>query len=142
MSKLIMIIGVPGSGKTTKANEIIENYVKNNLTAPENFEADMWFCNNANHEYKWFAAGLRYAHAWCYNKVEESLKNNFDVIVSNTSSTIRDRNIYIKLAKQYNADIEVITANGNYNNIHGIPNDKIEILKNKFQPFDKSELNI
>lgn len=131
--KLWMIIGIPGSGKSTKAKEIAEIY---NIKI---FEADMFFIDK-NGKYCWKGDLLPKAHGWCYDKIEDELKAGHSVIVANTFLKRKDRKRYIDLAKQFNAEIEVITCTGNFQNIHGVTPEKIQIMKDKFQPFSSDEL--
>jgi len=135
MKKLWIIIGLPGSGKTTLANKI----AKEDPRSPKIFEADMFFTNEAG-EYNWKAELLGRAHQWCYDHVEAELRAGNSVIVSNTSLKKRDRKLYIDLGIAYNATIEVITCDGNFKNVHNVPNEKIEMMKEKFQPFSEDEL--
>lgn len=138
MKKLLLIIGIPGSGKSTMANKIkSEN--------PEFFdaniwEADMFFMKDG--EYKWNPDMLWFAHKWCQAKVELDMKQNKNVIVSNTNLTSLERKPYIKLAKKYGYEIEVIECNGGFKNIHDVPDETIERMKKKYKPFEKWELNV
>lgn len=134
MSKLYLIIGIPGAGKTTKAKSIIAN----SSVEIKHYEADMFFEKDG--KYNFNPRRLGFAHNWCKSKTEKAMKNNIDVIVSNTSLTPKKRKPYIELAKQYNYDIEVITCTGNYNNIHDVPAETLEKMKNKFIPFSNTEL--
>ena len=136
MSKLYLIIGIPGAGKSTLANKIIAEHPN---TIIKHYEADMYFIRNG--EYNFDPKKLFYAHKWCKTKAEQAMIDNYDVIISNTSLTPSERKPYIELAKKYNYDIEVITCNGNYNNIHNVPIETIERMKNKFIPYSQEELN-
>lgn len=136
---LWIIIGIPGSGKSTLANKIADEFAKENDYRPEIYEADMFFINKEG-QYNWNPNRLSIAHNWCFNQVEKELQKGLSVIVSNTNIKKRDRKPYIELGKKYNAEIRVITCTGNYKNIHNVPEDKIELLKTKFQPFDPNEL--
>ena len=136
MSKLYLIIGIPGAGKSTLANKIIAEHPN---TTIKHYEADMYFIRNG--EYNFNPKKLFYAHKWCQIKAEQAMIDNYDVIISNTSLTPSERKPYIELAKKYNYDIDVITCNGNYNNIHNVPIETIERMKNKFIPYSQEELN-
>ena len=130
MARMFLITGVPGSGKSTYA-ELIKNKHK---TAPiEHYEADMFFIDK-NGNYNWNPKQLHYAHEWCKNSVEHAMSIGHDVIVSNTFITAKDRKPYFDLAKSYGYDIQVIECTGKYQNIHGVPDEKVEALRQKYQP--------
>lgn len=135
---LYLIIGVPGSGKTTYAKELAIKLTYTLGYTPKIYEADMFFNRGGN--YQWKPEYLGHAHKWCQQKVENELKKGYSVICSNTSIYKRDRKYYIDLAKKYKANIEVITCSGNFKNIHGVPDAKVELMKRKFEPFTKDEL--
>ena len=132
---LILIIGVPGSGKTTLAKKIRQERMEEYKI----FEADMFFERNGL--YNWNPRLLGAAHKWCYDQVENALKQGESVIVSNTSLIPKDRKPYLKLAKKYGANIEVFTCKGNFQNLHNVPDETIERMRQKFVPYSKNEEN-
>lgn len=134
MAKMFLICGIPGSGKSTKAEEIKAKYLSKPI---EHYEADMFFYVNG--EYKWNPKKLHYAHQWCKNAVEIAMKNGNDVIVSNTFLTKVERAPYFELAKKYNYNIQVIECNGNFKNIHGVSDEKVELMRKKYQKVDLNE---
>jgi len=140
MAKLVMFIGIPGSGKSTAAKKYREDHP--NFKFANIWEADQFFIDNKTKEYKWDPFKLRQAHEWCQLKVNFDLAREKNTIVSNTNLTPSERRPYIKMAKKNGAEIEVITCNGNFENIHGVPPEVIEKMKKKFVPFSKDELNI
>lgn len=134
---LYLIIGIPGSGKTTKAKEIISKYESQNKQI-KHYEADMFFEHDG--QYKFNPALLGKAHAWCQKKTEEAMMNNIDVIVSNTSLTPRERYFYLALAKLYDYEVKVITMINEFQNVHGVPADKLELMKQRYVPYSEDEL--
>lgn len=136
MPKLIMFIGIPGSGKSTAAKK----YQELHNPHPKIYEADMFFVNDKG-EYNWNPHLLPMAHQWCLGKVALEMASGNDVIVSNTNLTPKERKPYFKLAKEFGYEIEVIECNGGYQNIHNVPDETIKRMKEKFIPFSKDELN-
>ena len=128
-----ILTGVPGSGKSTTAQNLLLK-----IQNMKHFEADMFFINK-NGEYKWNPNLLHKAHQWCFNSVENEMKKGNDVIVSNTFITKSSRKPYFDLAKKYKYNIHVIECKGRYKNIHGVNENKIEILRKKYQPVTKEE---
>jgi hypothetical protein len=125
--KLYIIRGLPGSGKSTMAREIIS---KNPET--KHFEADMFFHDKSG-KYVFDPSKLKQAHQWCQLKTADALANGYDTIVSNTFTQKWEVQSYLDMAKQYGAEVEIITAKGNYKNIHGVPDDAIERMKARWE---------
>ena len=140
MNRMFLITGVPGSGKSTKA-EFIKNLYKNThcKTLIEHFEADMFFMKDG--EYKWNPKQLPNAHEWCKKSVEHAMSIGHDVIVSNTFITAKERKPYFDLAKAYKYNIQVIECTGTYQNIHGVSEKKVEALRAKYEPVQYEEVN-
>lgn len=130
MSRMFMITGVPGSGKSTEAENIKSKY---KFSPIEHYEADMFFIDK-NGNYNWNPKKLHIAHEWCKNSVEHAMSIGHDVIVSNTFITAKDRKPYFDLAKSYGYDIQVIECKGNFQNIHGVSDEKVKMLREKYQP--------
>lgn len=137
MHKLYLIIGIPGSGKSTKANEIISQYKSKNMSILH-YEADMFFEKDG--QYKFNPALLGQAHSWCQKKTERAMMDHIDVIVSNTSLTPKERYVYLALAKLYDYEVEVITMTNEFQNVHGVPQNKLELMKQRFIPYSEDEL--
>lgn len=70
---LTIIRGLPGSGKTTLAQQLGQPY----------FEADQFFMD-ATGNYSFQANRLGEAHAWCLESVKATLESGQDCTVSNT----------------------------------------------------------
>lgn len=130
---LYLLIGIPGSGKTTLAKQISKEI------GAKFFEADSFFYDK-NEKYNFNPKLLGVAHFVCQKNVENELKAGNSVIVSNTNLKKRDRKIYINLAKKYNAKIDVRVCSGNFKNVHGVPDDKIEQMKAYYEPFSEDEI--
>ena len=91
MSKLILIRGIPGSGKSTIAKE----YIKEGF---HHLEADMYFVDQDG-SYKWDGNKVRFAHEWCQNSTLELLESGKNVVVSNTFTTLKEMKPYIEISK-------------------------------------------
>jgi hypothetical protein len=129
---LILIRGISGSGKTTHAKELI----KENPTL-SHYEADMYFYKNGN--YKFNPNKLNLAHHWCKTKAENDLQNGKSVIVSNTFTQKWGMEPYIQLARKYDADIVIKKATGNYQNVHGVPDEALERMRSRWEDLDGEE---
>lgn len=129
MTELILIRGLPGSGKSTKAKEIIIN--NRNLDI-RHIEADMYFIDNG--EYIFDREKLKDAHDWCFSCATLYLVNDSNVIVSNTFTQYWEMELYINLANELKIDYTIIEMLGDFGNIHGVPDDTLIRMKERYQP--------
>jgi hypothetical protein len=130
--KLILIRGVSGSGKTTYAKKLMKED-----PSFSHYEADMYFYINGNYQFN--PAKLKDAHAWCKSKTEEDLKNGKSVIVSNTFTQKWEIEPYSELGKKYNANIIIKKATGNYQNVHGVPDEALERMRSRWEDVEGEE---
>jgi adenylate kinase family enzyme len=130
---LFLVRGLPGSGKSTFANHIWNEYAI--------CEADKFFYDkdgNYNFDY----TKLKEAHAWCKNEVEIRMKDHLvndqyypEIVVSNTFTQEWEMETYYELAKKYNYQVVSIIVENRHGgeNVHGVPDDKLEIMRNRFE---------
>lgn len=134
MNKKILYIlrGVPGSGKSTYANEIMSN-LRDRIG--EHYEADMYFMDNG--KYNWNADKLYFAHKWCYFSVCKAMDkpSNDYVIVSNTFVANKDIKPYVKAAEERGWDVSILRLENNFNNVHSVPNEVVQAMLDKFQDY-------
>jgi tRNA uridine 5-carbamoylmethylation protein Kti12 len=131
MAKLIIVRGIPGSGKSTYA----KNLMKLLGTEPEHFEADMFFGKEYKFDYKY----LSDAHKWCQAQTAFALFNNKDVIVSNTFIKNKEIKPYYEIALRYEVDFEIFNLMTEYGSIHGVPVEVIDKMRNNFKPISTKE---
>ena len=124
MKQLILLRGLPGSGKSTFAN----------LLGGIHVEADQYFMQDG--EYKFDASKLKQAHTWCKLRVEHSMEDGVDKItVSNTFTQEWEMDAYFELAEKYGYQISCLIVENRHDskNIHGCPDDKIKQMRNRFE---------
>jgi predicted kinase len=130
-TKLMMTLirGVPGSGKSTKAQTMKDDQT-------DHWEADMFFIDDFGN-YNFNPKLLPAAHKWCQKKTKQSLKEGRNVIVANTFIHRWELQPYLELAAEFDTDIQYITCTGRYKSIHGVPEDRIEAMRNGFEDLDE-----
>lgn len=127
MEKVLIILrGLPGAGKTSFAK----------MMWPEAVicEADQFFSMSG--EYKFDATKLKEAHEWCREVVRHLMNNGKpQVVVSNTSTTEKEIQPYLDLAKEFGYRVvSLIVENRHGNsNVHGVPKETLEKMKNRFE---------
>lgn len=124
MTKLILIRGLPGSGKTTLA----KNYVYHS-TNKIHLEADMYFMDKGI--YRFNKELLHKAHKWCLDTTNVCINNGYDVIVSNTFTTLKEINPYLNLLPK--EDIIIVQKLGSFGSIHNVPDSIIQAMKNRWE---------
>lgn len=126
MEKILYIVrGVPGSGKSTFARQLTSNV----------FEADQYFIDNEGN-YNFIPSEIKNAHAECQDDVKSAMSSSIPKIaVSNTFTQEWEMNPYLDLAKQFGYMVFTVVVENRHGgkNVHGVPNDKIELMKNRFE---------
>jgi len=129
---LTLVRGLPGSGKSTFANTITNEFSV--------CEADKFFYDKEGN-YNFDATKLREAHEWCRNEVETRMKDNEanpqyypEIVVSNTFTQEWEMESYYKLAEKYEYRVFSIIVENRHGGVnqHGVPTEKLEQMKNRF----------
>jgi predicted kinase len=125
MEKILYIVrGIPGSGKSTFAKTL----------GGQNYEADMFFINE-NGEYNFDFTKIKDAHQWCQGMVKTDMILEYPkIVVSNTSTQEWELEPYFELAKEYGYTVFSVVVENRHGgtNEHNVPEDKIELMRNRF----------
>jgi predicted kinase len=129
----VLICGRSGSGKSTFANFIWNDYAI--------CEADKFFYDKEGN-YNFDATKLKLAHVWCFNQVRTRMEDNKlnpqfypEIVVSNTFTQEWEMEKYYELAEEYGYKVFSIIVENRHGGVnqHGVPADKLEQMKNRFQ---------
>jgi predicted kinase len=130
MEKILFIVrGLPGSGKSTFAKTL----------GGTHFETDNFFMVDG--EYKFDVTKLKAAHEWCQNSVNTAMILNITtdlndtIVVSNTFTQEWEMKPYFDMAETYGYRVFTLIVENRHGgtNEHGVPEDKLEIMKNRFE---------
>lgn len=137
--KLILVRGWPGSGKTTFADKlIIENLRTSNGRCPIVAVSADDFMRDEDGNYAFSRDKLQDAHKACQDQVREFLTDGVHapVVVHNTFIKLWEMEPYLKMADELNIPVEIYKCSGNYKNVHGVPDAKVQQMKNNYEPYE------
>lgn len=131
MKKVILLRGIPGSGKSTYCKKLwTELSVEGHLVTT--FSADRYFLNDKG-EYHFDGSKLGKAHGQCLKYftlfISTRLFGDEVLIVDNTNTTTQEMLPYVQLARAFDTPFEVVTidcdpALAAARNVHGVPTHK------------------
>lgn len=130
MKTLLLVRGLPGSGKSTFARSLWAEGMDWQC-----MEADDFFFQGGI-LYNFDPTKLKEAHSWCQKEVGLALADGFNVVVSNTFSQFWEVGPYALLAKRLGVNLQIIELKGGYKNIHNVPEDKIQAMKDRWEPLE------
>lgn len=141
---LIIMRGLPGSGKSTISQLIRNNYVSSY------FSTDLYWIDE-NGEYKFDIRLLSTAHKWCQQQVQDHINcNDPIIIVDNTNLATAEYMTYVKMINDTNyklliISVDVTTDTSNKRNQHNVPYDTILTMYKRWDSgtkniLDKAEL--
>jgi predicted kinase len=130
---LFLVRGLPGSGKTSFASAIWNDYAV--------CEADKFFYDKEGN-YNFDPSKLKEAHNWCKNEVETRMQDHQnnqqyypEIAVSNTFTQEWEMEDYFKLAGKYGYKVVSLILENRHGsqNVHGVPDEKLQIMKDRFE---------
>lgn len=140
MSKVLTIVrGIPGSGKTTIAEALCDS-----IDAVGPFEADNYFMKEENGDlvYRFNPEELPKAHYSCKRGVADAMLAGYKtIVVSNTFTKKWEMEPYVRLAKSSGYSVQIITVQGQFQNTHGVPEEKVKQMKDRFEDVKISDFD-
>ena len=126
MDKVLYIVrGVPGSGKSTFAKQLTSNV----------FESDQYFLDSEGN-YNFDFTKIKDAHKDCQDNVRSAMQSSISKIaVSNTFTQEWEMKVYFDLAKEFGYKVFSLVVENRHGgtNVHSVPEDKVELMKNRFE---------
>jgi predicted kinase len=130
MNSIVLLRGLPGSGKSTLGNLLSEN------GKYPVFSVDSYFTNKVTGEYNFEYDKNYLAYKECQEKTIEAIINKVEkIFIDNTFTLDWEIEVYFKLAKEYDYQIHVVTVENYHNskNVHFINDDSIQKMASKYK---------
>lgn len=129
---LILLRGLPGSGKSTLGDVILQTTQQHN---PDVLSADNFFIDDKGN-YNFDVTKLKEAHNLCQQKCAERMRLEFSkIVVANTFTQEWEMDPYFEMAKRYRYRVHTLIVENRHGstNIHDVPNEKLVQMKDRFQ---------
>ena len=130
MKKLILLRGLPGSGKSTAAK------LFQGSGYSSHYEADMYFINEETGEYQFDPSKLKLAHNWCAIQTQKAMVDEIPtIVISNTFTQEWEMDNYRELAKMHDYQVFTLIVENRHGgvNVHGVPDDKLKAMEERFE---------
>lgn len=129
MTSLVIVRGLPGSGKSTVAKKLVK-------AGYTHIEADMYHINKRTGAYEFDIKRKTAAWEWVKETMANLLRNEQDVVLAGVfpyNDTLQG----LKNAADYlGYDFTVITVEADHGNIHDVPEDVLRGMRDAWEPLN------
>ena len=123
----VLVRGASGSGKSTLVEKEYPNYF--------HLETDMyWYYEDGT--YKFDPTQLATAHKWCQEETLKALESGRNVVVANTFIKEWEIEPYLEMARKLNIHPTIIRLTAQYDNVHGVPLEVVERMRDGIEPIE------
>ncbi|MFW6311059.1 MAG: AAA family ATPase [Nanoarchaeota archaeon] len=125
MKELIILRGLPGSGKST-TSLLFDTKA---ICCADDYHTDR------DGNYNWKAENQGKAHSWCQRKCERFMKKEINkIIVNNTSTSLKELKPYLLLAEKYDYRVHSLIVENRHGgkNVHNVPDEVLEKMEKRF----------
>jgi len=130
--KLLILRGLPGSGKSTFARKLSEQF------GVAHFENDAYLMHDG--KYIWTPEDAKNAAKRCFSDTIAELRSGRDAIVSNVFVTCKAVNKYVRAAEEAGAKVMVMRMTGDYGNVHDVPRSTLMSMRAGFEDYPGEKL--
>lgn len=127
MKTLYILRGLPGSGKSILASELLQ------LPDSAHVEADMFFMQNG--KYVFDTTYLSAAHTWCKDQCKMFMREERrNIIVSNTFTQGWEFEPYEDMATYYDYKVVFLVVENRHGNhsSHNVPQETLDKMRKRF----------
>ena len=127
MHELILLRGLPGSGKSSLAAILAENKYPI-------YSVDDFFTNNGKYHFEFDKNHLAYKQ--CEENTKKAMQNKLPkIFVDNTFTLDWEIEVYFKLASEFGYRVHVVTVEKyhSYKNIHEVSDEQISKMAEKYR---------
>ncbi|HIJ51003.1 MAG TPA: AAA family ATPase [Nitrospinae bacterium] len=133
MKTFILLRGVPGSGKSTVGKALSRLWEDRGFMVAGPWEADS-FMTNEKGNYEFDPKKLGYCHDRCIDTCRAAMAFGMAVVIqSNTNTQKWEYEKYLDAAKEFGYAVQTITVDGEFENAHGVPAEKVQQMRDRFE---------
>ncbi|XP_072393564.1 uncharacterized protein [Diabrotica undecimpunctata] len=141
---LVILRGIPGSGKSFLGKKILEQTVGFDRNYQFHImSSDDYFCQNPRGNYEYDVHKIEDAHNWNQQRTFEKVSRGFSpIIIDNTNTQMWEMKAYATMAMDFGYIIEILEPDTHWcfndkelskRNIHGVPRQKIKEMIDRYE---------
>lgn len=135
-TRLVLLRGLPGSGKSTIARQLTEKYISRYRKDFYVCEADQFFIAEDGFTYVYDSRYIKAAHDLCFATTQWHVYKRANmVVVANTFSRYWEIAPYVQLADRLPVTVEIYTCRNQWDNIHNVPPQIIDSMNARWEEF-------